>query len=117
MSEQQKTEMNRYEGLYIFPESVREEALDEALGRAKEEIEKLGGQVESAIRLGRRTFARRMQKQGAGYYAVIAFRLAGGQIAPLMERYRLAGEVFRVQINCATAPEPSGKETEHAVAE
>lgn len=117
MSEQQKTEMNRYEGLYIFPESIREEALDEALGRAKEEIEKLGGQVESAIRLGRRTFARRMQKQGAGYYAVIAFQMAGGQVAPLLERYRLAGEVFRVQINRAAAPEPAAKEAGHAVAE
>lgn len=105
--------MNRYEGLYIFPESVREEALDDVLGRAKEEIEKLGGQVDSTIRLGRRTFARRMNKQGAGYYAVISFTLAGDKVGALQERYKLAGEVFRVQIN--RAPEP--EEAEHGVAQ
>ena len=113
MSKKQDEAMNRYEGLYIFPETIREEALDEVLGRAKEEIEKLGGKVESTIRLGRRSFARRMNKQDAGYYAVIGFTLAGAQINALYERYKLAGEVFRVQIN--RAPEP--QEAEHGVAQ
>jgi ribosomal protein S6 len=32
-----------YEGLFIFPESLDEEGLDQAIARVKEELEKLGG--------------------------------------------------------------------------
>lgn len=101
MSAKQETVLNQYEGMFIFPESIREEALDEAVGRAKAEIEKLGGSIESTIRLGKRSFARKMSKQDGGHYFVIAFHLAGSQVAALQERYKLAGEVFRAQINRA----------------
>ena len=95
--------MNLYEGMFIFPESMKEEALDAAVSRARGEIEKLGGRTESATRIGKRSFARPMAKQTSGHYVVIVFRLDGGQLGALKEKYRLSGEVFRLQVVRAEA--------------
>ncbi len=99
--------MNLYEAMFIFPETVKEEALDEVVGRAKAEIEKAGGQIASTIRLGKRGFARRMKKQDCGHYVVVGFRMEGAQVAPLKERYRLSEEILRVQINRAEEEAPA----------
>jgi ribosomal protein S6 len=108
--------VNLYEGMFIFPEAMKEEALEAAVGNLKAEIEKLGGGIESATRLGRRGFARRMGKQGAGHYVVANFRLGGEALPALHERLKLAGEVFRVQITRAepTPPPKPAKEPEAA---
>lgn len=91
--------MNNYEGMFIFPESVKEEALEEHLGHVRQEIERLGGQIESVTRLGKRAFARTLgRRHKAGHYAVINFRLDGSQVRALHERLKLGGEVFRAQI-------------------
>ncbi len=95
--------MNRYEGMYIFPETMDEETLEAAIKRAAEEITRLGGTVQSTTRLGKRAFAHPMDKQYAGHYAVVTFDLDGAQVQPLRARYRLLGEVFRVQIVRAAA--------------
>jgi small subunit ribosomal protein S6 len=110
--------LSRYEGMYIFPESFKDERLEEAINRAKQEIEKLGGKVEHVTRLGRKVFARPMKKQEAGQYVVMTFDLEGAQLRPLKERYRLSEEVFRIQVirqdqePAADAPtSPPGPET------
>lgn len=115
MSEEQNKAVNAYEGMFIFPDTIKEEGLEEAQGRVKAEIERLGGAVQSTIRLGRRTFARPMQKKEAGYYVVVGFTLAGAQVGALQERLKLSGEVFRAQINRAPAAAP--EEAGHAVAQ
>lgn len=105
--------MNEYEGMFIFPESIKEEQLDEVIARTRGEIEKLGGRVENTTRLGKRTFARPLHKQTTGHYVVFGFRLDGAQVAPLQERYKLMEEIFRVQIQRAApaaapaAPKPA----------
>lgn len=86
-----------YEGLFIFPEALDEEQLDEAVGSVKAEIEKLGGSLKKATRLGKRTFARPLKKKKAGIYAIITFHLEGSQVAPLKQRLKLATNVFRAQ--------------------
>lgn len=86
-----------YEGMFILPKALSEEALEEALGRIRGEIEKLGGAVKNTTRLGKRPFARPMGKQDAGHYVVINFELEGDQIAPLQARLKLNDDVFRVQ--------------------
>ena len=67
--------MNKYEAMIIFPESMKEEDLETALEKIGTEIEKLGGTVGNKTRLGRRTFARPMQKHTAGQYSVVGFSL------------------------------------------
>ena len=48
--------------------------------------------------LGKRTFARPMQKRDNGVYVKIRFELDPNQVAALLGRYHLAEDVFRVQI-------------------
>ncbi len=90
--------MNTYEGLFIFGETVPDERVKEMTGYAVAEIEKLGGKSTGVRDMGRRAFARTMQKKETGYYVAVAFQLPGEQIAALNARYRLSDDVFRVQI-------------------
>lgn len=87
-----------YEGLFIFPEILDEEQLDQAIADVKAEIEKLGGSQESSTRLGKRTFARPMKKKKAGIYVIIELRIDGANIDALKRRLKLATNVFRAQI-------------------
>ncbi|MDF7826199.1 30S ribosomal protein S6 [Pontiellaceae bacterium B12227] len=89
--------MNTYEGLFIFPEVLDEEGLDQAIGRVKEELEKLGGSIESTARMGKKTFARPLKKQRAGLYVVIMFKLEGIKLDAFKARLKLTTNVFRHQ--------------------
>ncbi|MBM4153600.1 MAG: 30S ribosomal protein S6 [Lentisphaerae bacterium] len=93
--------MNRYEAMFIFPESIKEDQLDPAIAVVREEIEKAGGTIDNTTRLGKRTFARPMKKMEGGHYIVIGFRAGGDRIAGLLERYRLSEQIVRVQIHAA----------------
>ena len=86
-----------YEGLFIFPETLDEEQLDQAIDAVKGELEKLDGSQESVTRLGKRSFARPMKKKKAGIYTIIMFRLDGANISALKLRLKLATNVFRSQ--------------------
>jgi len=86
-----------YEGLFIFPETLDEEGLDMAVARVKEELEKLGGTLESTTRMGKKNFARPLKKQKAGFYVMLVFRLDGAQIDAFKKRLKLASDVFRAQ--------------------
>lgn len=90
--------MNKYEAMIIFPEVLKDAQLEEALGTVRGEIKKLGGEVESTTRLGRRAFARRMNKQDAGHYVIVTFKFPQDQVTPLLARFKLNEQVFRVQI-------------------
>ena len=86
-----------YEGLFIFPETLDEEQLDQAIDAVKNELAKLGGSLERTTRLGKRSFARPMKKKKAGIYAIIMFRLDGLSIPALQARLKLGTNVFRSQ--------------------
>ncbi|MFA5688478.1 MAG: 30S ribosomal protein S6 [Kiritimatiellales bacterium] len=89
--------MTLYEGLFIFPETLEEEQLDQSIDLVKVELEKLGGTLGSTTRLGKRSFARPMHKTKAGIYVVIMFRLDGEQISAFKYRLKLVSDVFRAQ--------------------
>ncbi|MEE9368249.1 MAG: 30S ribosomal protein S6 [Pontiella sp.] len=86
-----------YEGLFIFPETLDEEGLDQAIGQVKEELEKLGGSIESTTRMGKRAFARPLKKQKAGYYVVLMFNAEGTKLDAFKARLKLGTNVFRHQ--------------------
>jgi ribosomal protein S6 len=98
--------------MLIFPETLKDESLEAAMEKVSGEIEKAGGRVENKTRLGRRAFARRMQRQVAGHYAVVGFRLAGGKIRPLQARFKLNEDIFRIQI--VAVEEPKAPKAEKA---
>jgi len=90
--------VNTYEAMFIFPDAFSEEQLDNAVDNIKGEIEKVGGQIRSAIRLGRRPFAREMAKTQAGHYVVITFALGGKDVESLKSNLRFNEDIFRMQI-------------------
>jgi ribosomal protein S6 len=97
-----------YEGLFIFPEALDEEGLDQSIAKVKEELEKLGGSMQSNTRMGKKNFARPLKKQKAGLYVVMMFRIDGTKLDAFKKRLKLATNVFRHQFVVA------GEETEVA---
>ena len=87
-----------YEGLFIFPETLDEDHLDMALARVKEELEGLGGTLESTTRMGKKNFARPLKKQKAGFYVVMMIKLEGTKVDAFKKRLTLATDVFRSQL-------------------
>ncbi|MEA2068403.1 MAG: 30S ribosomal protein S6 [Verrucomicrobiota bacterium] len=86
-----------YEGLFIFPETLDEEGLDQAIVRVKEELEKLGGSIKSTTRMGKKTFARALKKQRAGLYVVMMINIDGTRLDAFKARLKLGTDVFRHQ--------------------
>ena len=62
--------MKKYEGMFIFPASTQDEALNAVIERSTAEMTNLGGIVESTEVLGRKTFAHPMEKQDSGIAAL-----------------------------------------------
>ena len=89
--------MSRYEGLFIFPDALKDDTLEAAITQVRGEIEKLDGSVDSIARMGRKTFARPIQKQTSGNYVVMNITMDGTKIPALNKRLKLKSEVIRVQ--------------------
>jgi ribosomal protein S6 len=89
--------MRKYDGLYIFAGSARDEALDKMVESACAEITNLSGRIITKDVQGRKTFARPMQKRDNGVYVKIRFEIDPDAMAKLTKRYRLVEDVFRVQ--------------------
>ncbi len=90
--------MKKYDGLYIFAGSAKDEILDKLIDRACGEITRLSGNILSTEVLGKRTFARPMHKRDNGVYVKIRFALDPAQVSTLTGRYHLIEDIFRVQI-------------------
>ncbi|MCL2105427.1 MAG: 30S ribosomal protein S6 [Kiritimatiellaeota bacterium] len=90
--------MKKYDGLFIFVTVAKDEALDTQIEKASAEITRLSGTVLSVEPLGKKNFARTMQKHDSGAYVKIRFEMDPAQVAPLMARYQLLEDFFRVQI-------------------
>ena len=90
--------MNKYEALFIFDETVQEERLKDLAAYATGEITKAGGKILESKDLGRRTFARVMQKKESGFYLSVIFQIAPEKVTVLTSRYHLSDDIFRCQI-------------------
>ena len=101
--------MNKYEAMIIFRESLKETEWDEAVESVRAEIKKQGGEMTSCTRLGKREFARPMQKQQGGHYGLVAFQLPGDKVGALQARLKLNEQVFRVQVVTAPVVTPLAK--------
>ena len=89
--------MKKYDGLYIFAGSARDEVLDKMVEGAISEITHHSGNILSTNVLGKKTFARPMKKRDNGVYVKIRFEIDPAAIEKLTKRYKLIEDVFRVQ--------------------
>ena len=87
----------KYEALVIFAPSVPDDGIDGAIDRFAAELEAFGAKVESKEALGRRPFARTLDKHDAGLYAAVRFDAEPDAIAKMRERFRLYEETYRIQ--------------------
>jgi len=90
--------MKKYDAMYIFANVAKEDSIDGLVEKASNEITRLNGKVLSTTVLGKKSFARTMQKKESGVYVKIRFEIDPAQVALLQSRYRLLEDFFRVQI-------------------
>jgi ribosomal protein S6 len=90
--------MNKYDGLYIFAGSAKDDVLDKQIDKARGEITRLSGNVLTTEVLGKKSFARPMHKRDNGVYVKIRFELDPAQVSTLVGRYHLVEDIFRAQI-------------------
>lgn len=90
--------LKKYDGLFIFSNTTKDDALAGILEAIEAEMRKLGAEVEDRRHLGLRAFARPMHKQESGHYVRIRFQADPSKIGPLQGRLRLMEDVFRAQI-------------------
>jgi len=84
--------------MFIFPNSLNDEAVGKAVERIQGEIAKTGGVVRNTEILGRRQFSRRLHKNDSGCYVRLKFELEPSAYSGLHARLKLIEEVFRTQI-------------------
>ena len=87
----------KYEALVIFSTAVRDDDLEGALGRFADELQKLGATIENTEALGRRTFARTIDKRDTALYGKVRFDAEPGLIDAARERFRLYEDTLRIQ--------------------
>jgi len=109
--------LNRYEGLFIFAGSLRDESLDAAVKRVRDEVPKFDGAVINTEHLGKRTFARPLRERMSGQYVRIIFDMAPERVAEFKARFRLVDDVFRIQIVRMKKTEPVEEPAEEPVTE
>ena len=90
--------VRKYDGLYIFVGAAKDELLDKTVEKMRNEITRLSGTILGTEVLGKRSFARPMQKRDHGTYVRIRFELDPANLATLRERYHLVEDLFRVQL-------------------
>lgn len=90
--------LSKYEALFIFSGSVKEEALDNVIAASTAEIEKLGGTIQQIEKLGRKTFARPLKKTEHGTYVKGRFSLDGTLVGKLRLRFKHNEDCLRLQI-------------------
>ena len=90
--------MKKYDALYIFVGTLRDDAVEASLEKALAEVTRLGGNVLEKVSLGRRAFSRPIRKRESGVYVKVRFELDPQKVDELVNRYHLVEEVFRVQI-------------------
>lgn len=90
--------MKKYDALYIFVGTLRDDAVEASLEKALAEVTRLGGNVLEKVSLGKRAFSRPIRKRESGVYVKVRFELEPQKVDELVNRYHLVEEVFRVQI-------------------
>ncbi len=90
--------MKKYDALYIFVGTLRDDAVEACLDKALAEVTRLGGNVLEKVSLGKRSFSRPIKKRESGVYVKVRLELDPQKVDELVNRYHLVEEVFRVQI-------------------
>jgi ribosomal protein S6 len=97
--------VKRYEGLFIFNHTAKDETIKETVDEISAEITGTGGKVETVQKMDKRNFARvANKKHPSGFYVNFIFEAPPAGVAQLRHRLAMNEEIFRVL--CTVAPAP-----------
>jgi small subunit ribosomal protein S6 len=88
----------KYNALFILPAALSDEDVQKTLQNVQESVSKLNGTATNVDVLGKRMFARPLQKQDTGHYVKMQIDIAPESIDALIARVKLNENVFRMQI-------------------
>jgi ribosomal protein S6 len=83
---------------------MKDEELKTEVERVEKEITRLNGRMVGTELIGRRSFARTMQKKEAGVYARLGFEMDPAATSALLARFRLNEGIFRIQLTRVKEP-------------
>ena len=109
--------LNKYQAMLIFVGCTKEDVLGKFIGKVQEEIEKYKGKVTNTNVIGKRMFARPMNKHDGGVYAKLDLDLDPSTVDDLLARFKLNEDVFRVQITRVAEPKVVAETVAETVAE
>lgn len=87
--------MRRYETLIIFPDTLEEEAAEEAFADVKQILEDQDGRIVDESWWGKRKFAYEINHRSYGFYAVLDFEAPLEGRTELERRMKLNDDVLR----------------------
>lgn len=90
--------MKTYDAMVIFPSTLKDETLEQAVEKVKKDFVRVGAKVLNADVLGSRSFARALKKRSAGIFVRFHFEADPAAITALQERFRINDQIFRVQL-------------------
>src|SRR5256886_13259256 len=97
-----RSEVKRYEGLFILDTAGKEEGLKDTIDKISAEITSAGGKVETVQKMDKRNFSRVADKKhSSGQYVNVIFESNPTTISTLKHRFSMADDVFRVLISQA----------------
>ena len=97
--------MKRYEGLFILNLAGKEEGLNEAVDKLKDEINAAGGRVESIQKMEKKPFVRVTDKKiTGGHYVNVVFDAKAGAVTVLNAKFKQVEEVYRVLFSEVATP-------------
>jgi ribosomal protein S6 len=89
--------VKRYEALFIFKHTTKEESLKDIIDKLTSEIGMVGGKVETVQKMDKRNFSRVADKRyPSGIYVNFIFEAPGAAIAQLRTRQALNEDIFRI---------------------
>lgn len=92
--------------MVILPESLTEDEIEAGLSRLTDAVKAQGGEAAGKpSRMGRKTFARPMDKQTVGEYALLRFSLAGDKVSDFLASLKRDESIFRIQVT--RLPDPA----------
>src|SRR2546430_7028454 len=100
-----RSEVKRYEGLFIVETAGKEEGLKDTIDKISAEITSAGGKVETVQKMDKRNFARVADKKhNAGQYVNVIFESNPSTLTNLRHRFAMSEDDFRLLVTEAAAP-------------
>jgi small subunit ribosomal protein S6 len=90
--------MNNYELMIVIHPDLDEEAINQALEKIKDWINKAGGKIEKTDNWGKKHLAYEIQKQNEGIYYLLNLSMLPTSVADLEKNLRILEPVMRFLI-------------------